>query len=152
MEGRLLKRIQTLESQLTQMGVQELPNRQRELETKMNRLMQTDDLPSFGTSISSKTPDSLELRLSEMEINQENLVTENTKLQARLTTLEESRTSTTVRQIMDRLDNVIRVVNNHETENYQIGQSISDSQHELNTLRQTVVSWNDEEEGVEEGH
>ena len=29
LEGRLLKRIQTLESQLTQIGVQELPNRQR---------------------------------------------------------------------------------------------------------------------------
>ena len=60
-------------------------------------------------------------------------MTENKKLQARLTTLEESRTPTTVRQIMDRLDNVIRVVNNHETENYQVGQSINDIQHELNT-------------------
>ena len=73
MQGRLLKRIQTLESQLTQIDVQELPNRQRELETKMNQLMQTDDLPSFGTSTSSKTPTSLELRLNKMEISHENL-------------------------------------------------------------------------------
>ena len=141
-----------MESQLTQIGIQELPNRQRELETKVNRLMQTDDLPSFGTSTPSKTPSSLELRLNKMEISHENLVTEKKKLQARFTTLEESRTPTTVRQIMDRLDNVIRVVNNHETENYQVGQSTNDIQHELTTLRQTVDSWNDPEEGVEEKH
>ena len=110
LEGRLLKRIQTLEGQMTQTEVQELPNRQREMEMKMSRLMQTEGLPSFGTSASSKTPSSLELRLNKMEINHENLVTENKKLQARLTALEESRTPTTVRQIMDRLDNVIRVV------------------------------------------
>ena len=77
-------------------------------------------------------------------------MTENRKLQARLTALEESRTPTTVRQIIDRLDNVIRVVNNHETENYQVGQSINDIQQELTTLRQIVDSWNSEEEGREE--
>ena len=151
LEGRLLKRIQTLESQLTQIGVQELPNRQRELETKMNRLMQVDDLPSFGASTSSKTPNSLELRLNKLEVSNESLITENKKLQARLNALEESRTPTTVRQIMDRLDNVIRVVNDHDTENYQVGQSINDIQQELSTLRQTVDSWNAEEEEVEEG-
>ena len=48
LEGRLLKRIQAIEGHLTQIGTQELPNRQRELEVKMNRLLQTDDLPSFG--------------------------------------------------------------------------------------------------------
>ena len=79
-------------------------------------------------------------------------MTEKRKLQARLTTLEESRTPTTVRQIMDRLDNVIRVVNNHETENYQVGQSINDIQQELNTLQQTVDTWSDEEGDVEDEH
>ena len=37
LEGRLLKRIQAIESQLTQYGTQEIPNRQRELETRLNR-------------------------------------------------------------------------------------------------------------------
>ena len=74
LEGRLLKRIQTVEGQVTQLEIQELPSRQRELETKMNRLGQTEELPSFGMSTSSKTPPSLELRLSKMELNQENLV------------------------------------------------------------------------------
>ena len=152
LEGRLLKRIQGLEGQLTQIGIQELPNRQRELETKVTRLMQVDDLPSFGTSTSSKTLNSLELRLNKLELSNENLVTENKKLQARLTAFEESRTPTTVRQIMDCLDNVIRVVNDHDTANYRIGQSMSDIQQELTTLRQTVDSWNDEEEGREEEH
>ena len=123
---------------MTQIEIQELPNRQREVETKMNRLMQTEDLPSFGPSASSKTPSSLELRLNKMEISHENLITENKKLQARLTALDESRTPTTVRQIMDRLDNVIRVVNNHESESYQVGQSINDIQQKLTVLRHTV--------------
>ena len=114
--------------------------------------MQADDLPSFGTSTSSKTSNSLELRLNKLELSNENLVTENKKLQARLIALEESRTPTTVRQIMDRLDNVIRVVNDHDTANYRLGQSMSDIQQELTTLRQTVDSWNDEEEGREEEH
>ena len=74
MENRLLKRIQALEAQLVQVGVQELPNRQRELESKVDRLMQKDDLPSFGTSTSSKTPTSLEMRLNKMEISHESLV------------------------------------------------------------------------------
>ena len=42
----------------------------------MDRLMQTDDLPSFGTSTSSTTPTSFEVRLKKMEISHENLVTE----------------------------------------------------------------------------
>ena len=46
LEGRLLKRIQAIEGQLTQIGTQELPVRQRELETKMSRLL-TSDLPSL---------------------------------------------------------------------------------------------------------
>ena len=98
---------------MTQIEIQELPSRQREVETKVNRLMQTEDLPSFGTSASSKTLSSLELRLNKMEISYDDLVAEKKKLQTRLIALEESRTPTTVRQIMDRLDNVIRVVNNH---------------------------------------
>ena len=149
LEGRLLKRITHLETQLTRINVQELPNRQRELEAKLDKLFQTDDLPSFGTSTSSKTPTSLELRLNKMEINQENLVTENKKLQARLSALEESRTLTTIRQIMDRLDSVIRVVNDHESESFQIGQSINDVQHEVIALRQAVDSWNEDEQQAE---
>ena len=86
--------------------MQELPNRQRELEAKLDKLFQTDDLPSFGTSTSSKTPTSFELRLNKMEINQETLVAENKTLQARLSALQGSRNLTTIRQIMDRLDSV----------------------------------------------
>ena len=78
LEGRLLKRIASLETQMTRINVQELPN--RESEVKMDKLLQTDDLPSFGASTSSKTPTSLELRLNKMEINQENLVSDNKKL------------------------------------------------------------------------
>ena len=76
LEGRLLKRITTLETQLTRLHVQELPNRQRELEIKLDKLLQTEDLPSFGASTSSKSPTSLELRINKMELNQENLVSE----------------------------------------------------------------------------
>ena len=36
--------------------------------------------------------------------------------------------------------------------NYQVGQSINDTQQELTYLRQAVDSWNDEEEGVEGRH
>ena len=79
-----------------------------------------------------------------MELSHENLITENKKLQARVIVLEESRTPITVRQIMDRLDNVIRVVNDHESESYQVGQSINDIQQELINLRQTVDSRNEE--------
>ena len=77
MEGGLLKRIQTLEAQLIQTGVQELPNRQRELELNVDRSMQTDDLPSFGTSTPSKAPTSIEIRLNKMEISHESLVSFN---------------------------------------------------------------------------
>ena len=146
LEGRLLKRITNLETQLTKLNVQELPNRQQELEGKVDKLLQMKELPSFGTSISSKAPTSLELRLNKMEINQENLVSENKKLQARLNTLEESRNLTTIRQIMDRLDSVIRVVNDHESESYQVGQSINDIQQELNALRQVVDAWNEDDQ------
>ena len=64
-EGRLLKRIQAIENQLTQFGTQEIPVRQRELETKLSRLLQTIDLPSFGHDSSSKSSTSLELRITE---------------------------------------------------------------------------------------
>ena len=42
-----------------------------------------------------------------MEVRHEDLVTENKKLQARVFALEESRTSTRVNHVIDRLDNVI---------------------------------------------
>ena len=146
-EGRLLKRIQAVESQLTQFGTQEIPVRQRELETKLSRLMQTSDLPSFGHDSSFKSSTSLELRITEMEVNHENRVTENKKLQARIFALEESRTSTKINQVIDRLDNVIKVVNNQAAENYHLDQSVQDIQQEL---RQTVDSWNDEQQNDEE--
>ena len=87
-----------------------------------------------------------------MEISQEELSIENKRLQTRLTALEQSRSATTIKQIIDRLDNVIRVVNNHESESYQVGQSINDIQQELMTLRQTVDAWNDDEQANEEHH
>ena len=40
---------------MTQIEIQKLPNCQREMETKVNRLMQTEVLPSFGASASLKT-------------------------------------------------------------------------------------------------
>ena len=152
LEGRLLKRIQAIESQLTQYGTQELPLRQRELETKLNRTLQTTDLPSFGHDSSSKSLSfaSLELRFKEMEANHENLATENKKLQARVFALEETRISTKVNHVIDRLDDVIKVVNTQSADNYHLDQSIQDIQQELVTLRQTVDSWNDEQQNIEE--
>ena len=91
-----------------QITIQELPNRQKELEVKVGRLLQTDELPSFGASSSLRTPNSLELRLNKMEISHEDLVAENEKLNARLAALEQSRTATTIKQIIDRLDRVIQ--------------------------------------------
>ena len=78
-------------------------------------------------------------------------MTENKKLHARLTAVEQSRSAMTIKQIIDRLDNVIRVVNNHESDNYQVGQSLNDIQQELVALRQTVDAWN-EDEGVNDEH
>ena len=150
LEGRLLKRIQTIEGQLTQLGTQELPVRQRELETKMSRLLTKTDLPSFGHDTSSKLLTSLEARMIEMEGTHENLVTENKKLQARVFALEESRASTKVNQVIDRLDKVIKVVNTQTTDSYHLDQSVQDIQQELATLRQTVDSWTDERQEEEE--
>ena len=75
LEGRFLKKIQVIESQLTQL--EELPVRQRELETKMSRLLRTTDLPSFRHDSSSKSLLSLQSRIIEMEGSDHNLVTEN---------------------------------------------------------------------------
>ena len=145
LEGRVLKRITDIEAQLTQISVQELPNRQRELESKVEKLLRSDDLPSFGKSTSSTFPISLEMRLNKMEVNQDNLLAENKKLQARINVLEESRNPTIIRQITDRLDSVIRVVNDHESNSYQVGQSINDIQQEVIALRQAVGAWDEEE-------
>ena len=150
LEGRLLKRIQVLEGNLTQIEVQELPTRQRELEGKMNRLLQTNDLPAFGHDSSSRSSTSLELRLAKMEINHENVVAENKKLRARVLVLEESRIPKKVDQIIDRLDSVIKVVNTHASESYHLEQSVQDIQQELISLRQTVDTWNDEQDVNEE--
>ena len=49
-----------------------------------------------------------------MELNQGSLWAENEKLQARIRVLEEARNPTILKQITDRLDNVIRMVNNNE--------------------------------------
>ena len=38
-------------------------------------------------------------------------------------------------------------MHDHESESYQVGQSINDIQHELIELRQTVDAWNNEGEG-----
>ena len=63
LEGRLLKRISNIEAQLVQINVQELPSRQRELESKVEKLLRSDESPSFGTSTSSTLPTSIEMRL-----------------------------------------------------------------------------------------
>ena len=122
------------------------------METKLNRILQTSDLPSFGHDFSSKSLplSSLELRLKELEANHEGLVTENKKLQVRVFALEESRTSTKINHVIDRLDDVIKVVNTQSADNYQLEQSIQDIQQELLTLRQTMDSWNDEHQNDEE--
>ena len=80
-----------------------------------------------------------------MEVNQDHLIVENKRLQARIHVLEESRNPTTIRQITDRLDNVIRMVNNHESDNYQVGQSINDIQQEVIALRQAIDAWNEQD-------
>ena len=71
-----MKKIQALQSQSVQLGTQELAIRQRELETKVERMLTTSDLPSFGHDGSSKSLISLESRLMAMENSGENLVTE----------------------------------------------------------------------------
>ena len=151
LEGRLLKRMQAIESQLMQYGTQELPLRQRELETKLDRILQVKDLPSFGHESSSASLSfaSLELRLKETESNHENIVTESKKLQARVFALEESKTAVRISHVIDRLDEVIKVVNTQAAESYHLDQSIQDIQQELVTLRQTVDSWNDEQQNDE---
>ena len=91
LEGRRQKRIVSVEERLTQINTQELPNRQRELESKLDRLLQRDELPSFGTSASMNLPTNLEMRLNRMELNQDNLIAENAKLQSRIRVMEETR-------------------------------------------------------------
>ena len=137
LEGRLLKR--------------ELPIRQRELETKLDRLLQVKELPSFGHESSSASLlfSSLELRLKEMESTHESLVTENKKLQARVFALEESKVAVRVSHVINRLDDVIKVVNTQAADSYHLDQSVQDIQQELMTLRQTVDSWNDEQQNDE---
>ena len=58
-----------------------------------------------------------------METNHESLVTENKKLQARVFALEESRTSTKINHVIDRLDDVIKVVDTQVADNYHLDQS-----------------------------
>ena len=90
-----------------------------------------------------------ELRLKEMESNHESLVTDNKKLQARVFALEESKTAVRVSHVIDRLDDVIKVVNTQAADSYHLDQSIQDIQQELVTSRQTVDSWNDEQQNDE---
>ena len=139
-----MKRIESIETQLTQFNTQELPNRQRELESKMDPLLRNDELPSFGTSTSMSLSTTLEKRLNRMELNQEILTKENTKLQARIRAIQETRTPTTLKQVTERLDNVIRLVNHHETASYQVNQAMHEMQQAVDTLRQTVDLWNDD--------
>ena len=79
-----------------------------------------------------------------MELNQEILTKENTKLQARIRAMEEMRNSTTLKHVTERLDNVIRLVNNHETDSYQVNQAMHEVQQAVDTWRQTMDSWNDD--------
>ena len=145
LEGRLLKRIPAVESQLMQMELRNFPS-DRGSQTKQDRVLQVKDLPSFGheSSSASMSLASLELRLKEMESNHESPVTENKKLQARVFALEESKTAVRVSHVIDRLDDVIEVVNTQAADSYHLDQSVQDIQQELVMLRQTVDSWNDE--------
>ena len=127
LEGRLLKRTESLESQFVQLNTQELPSRQRELESRVDKLSQNDVLPSFGASMNSGTS-GLETRMKEIENKYENLVNENARLTTRMQKVEELRNSTTIKQVTTRLDNVIRVVNDHGRESYQLQQAMQDMQ------------------------
>ena len=75
---------------------------------------------SFPPAVSRAANGSwLSVSLKPTTFNNENLVTENKKLQARVFALAESRTSTRVNHVIDRLDNVIKVVNSQAAESYQ---------------------------------
>ena len=87
MEARLMRRIESLESQLAQLTIPEFPSGQRELESRADKLSQHDDLPSFGMSTSAPTS-SLEARMKAMEINHE-LATENARLTTRIQQVED---------------------------------------------------------------
>ena len=66
------------------------------------------------------------------------------KLQARVFALEESRTSTRVNHVIDRPDNVIKVVNSQAAESYHLDQSVQDIQQEV--ALSDSGSWNDEQQ------
>ena len=51
-----------------------------------------------------------------------------------------------VSHAINRLDDVIKVVNTQAAHSYQLDQSVQDIQQELMTLRQTVDSWNDDQQ------
>ena len=52
------------------------------------------------------------------------------------------RTAVRVSHVIDRLDDVIKVVNTQAADSYHLDQSVQDIQQELVMLRQTVDSWN----------
>ena len=93
----------------------------------------------------SGSSSSLEARMKAMENRYERLATENSRLASRIQQVEESRDSTTMRQVTNRPDNVIRVVNDHGQENFPLQQAVQDQEQAFETLKQTVDSWNDEE-------
>ena len=141
------RRLIALESRPTESALSNVSFADDQIPTPMTTLIERIQVLelSFGTSTSSTPSTSLELRLNKMEVNQDNLLAENKRLQARINVLEESRNPTTIRQITDRLDSVIRMVNNHESDSYQVGQSMNDIQREVIALRQAVDAWNEEE-------
>ena len=60
--------------------------------------------------------------------------------------IEESKVAVRVSHVINRLDDVIKVVNTQAADSYQLDQSVQDIQQELITLRQTVESWNDDQQ------
>ena len=73
----------------------------------------------------------------------DNLMT-NAKLVHRLQVVEESKGFTALKNVVDRLDNVIRMVNTHENDNRHVQQMMQDMQQVVETLKQTIDSWNKE--------
>ena len=84
----------------------ELPNRQRELQEKMDHLLKMNALPSCGKPTSS-SPSVTDQRMRMMETNLDNLMTEDAKLANSPQVVEEPTAAESMARVTDRLDNVI---------------------------------------------
>ena len=73
-DSKLTRRIEPLETNMNQLAQQELPVRQRELETRKDRMTKQESLPSFGSTSSENL--SLEQKLAAMESMLQRLTTD----------------------------------------------------------------------------